>query len=153
MTSFFNRSCSNPLTTCVMVADYLFKPFFKKRGEGKGDWGSPGDEMIEVPLKANDPCFDSECSEAELQFALLEHMYTREEVLPSPVSVTVEEGHMWPTVDCDVMPVSTLHSDSWDSPKGSWAHSFAEPTHLKLPDNAVWPLVPDLDISAHSFFE
>jgi len=133
--------------------DYLFKPFFKKRGEGKGDWGSPGDEMIEVPLKANDPCFDSDCSEAELQFALLEHMYTREEVLPSPVSVTVEEWHMWPTVDCDVMPVSTLHSDSWDSPKGSWAHSFAEPMHLKLQDNVVWPLVPDLDISAHSFFE
>ena len=124
----------------------MYRPFFKKRGGGKGDWGCPGDEMVEAPVDPRDPIFDSDWSEAEFEAALFKHMSSPDDV-QSPISeedfVFVYE-HECPKVDCDLdtSRLATQADGVHESPKGSWLHTFFEPTPLKLPHNAMWPLVP-----------
>ena len=148
------------------MTGHLFRPFFKKRGGGKGDWGCPGDEMVEAPVDPRDPNFESDWSDAELEAALREHLQPRADGARSPTS---DDDFVF-AVDCDAKPsefaVATVDCDAkpsefaaafapWthESPKGSWLNGFGEPTLLKLPANAVWPEVPPTDdASTRSFF-
>ena len=144
------------------VTGHLYRPFFKKRGGGKGDWGSPGDEIVQVMVDPLDPMYD-DWPDEELHAALLEHLSSQSPraLTPSPSNV-VEEGrllhvileahadeddytdddwqHEYLEVDCDVKPDPMLssHVGFSESPNASWLHGFNEPTPLKLPCNAMW---------------
>jgi len=141
---------------------YLFRPFFKKRGGGKGDWGLPGDEMVEAPVDPRDPSCESDWSDAELEEALREHLQPRADEARSPTSqddyvmvyaATPDDAGAAVTVDCDKPAAAAAAWTHEASPKGSWLHGFGEPTPLKLPANAVWPEVPSPDeVSTHVFF-
>ena len=130
----------------------MFRPFFKKWGGGKGDWGCPGDEMVEAPVDPRDPNFESDWSDAELEAALREHLQPRADDARSPTS---DDDSVF-VVDCDAKPsefAAAFAPWTHESPKGSWLNGFGEPTLLKLPANAVWPEVPPTDdASTRSFF-
>ena len=100
--------------------------------------------LDDAPLDPQDPNFDTELSDAELDAALLQHRCT-------PVA---QES---PTkVDCDIQPLDApIYALLSDSPKGSWLHAFSEPSPLKLPAIAEWPIFPRLDddISTRAFFD
>lgn len=138
-----------------------FRPFFKKRGGGKGDWGSPGDELLDCPVDPRDPTYNDSWSDHDLEEALMEHLHP-EERAQSPVSsedavmVEMPEVVEAPELDCDVAkvdPAAGAFFGNSDSPKGSWVHTFSDPTPLKLPANAVWPVVPREEVSTSFFFD
>ena len=106
-------------------------------------------------MDPRDPLYNDSWSDAELEAALIEHMRP-EGRAQSPVSeedVIVVES---PTLDCDLaegaVPELALLFGNNDSPKGSWLHTFSDPTPLKLPANAVWPMVPREEEVSTSFF-
>jgi len=82
------------------VTGHLYRPFFKKRGGGKGDWGSPGDEIVQVMMDPLDPMYDDWPDEA-LHAALLEHLSSQSPraLTPSPANV-VEEGRLLKQENC-----------------------------------------------------
>lgn len=139
---------------------YLYRPFFKKRGGGKGDWGHPGDEMVEVDMHPLDPMFE-DSPDAEIDAALYQHLHPRYETTSPITEEEAAEGDMspveCPTLDCDMScaapTAGTIFGFSSESPKGSWLHSFDELPALKLPHNAVWPLVPDAQEVSTNFFD
>lgn len=160
-------SCIHMVVFAVVLANgaaYLYRPFFKKRGGGKGDWGCPGDEMVEVDMSPYDPMFE-DCTDAELNAALYEHIYPRY-VATSPITEEDEAAEETmgtvecPALDCDVSltkpspgSIFSCNLSDAESPKGSWLHSFDELPALKLPHNAVWPLVPDVKGVSTTFFD
>jgi len=145
----------------LCVTGHHFRPFFKKRGGGKGDWGSPGDELLDCPVDPRDPTYNDSWSDHDLEEALMEHLHP-EERAQSPVSsedavmVEMPEVVEAPELDCDVAkvdPAAGAFFGNSDSPKGSWVHTFSDPTPLKLPANAVWPVVPREEVSTSFFFD
>jgi hypothetical protein len=142
------------LLTCLLSSTaHLFRPFFKKRGGGKGDWGSPGDELLDCcPMDPRDPLYEDAWSDAELEAALIEHLYP-EDRAQSPLSEEDTVMAKSPELDCDFSKGPAAFFGSSDSPKGSWLHTFSDPTPLKLPANAVWPVVPREDVSTSFFFD
>jgi hypothetical protein len=151
----------------LVLADHLFRHFFKKRGGGKGDWGSPGDELLQAPIDPRDPMYD-DFPDAELDAALHEHLFPDEwsRTLSSPFCLEdlVEEYECPPIMEdeclqlnCDIdmfLPAKIpVYFGLSESPKGSWFHAFHEPTPLKLPANAVWSDAPLPEVSTHCFFE
>ena len=105
-------------------AGYLFRPFFKKRGGGKGDWGLPGDEMVEAPVDPRDPSCESDWSDAELEEALREHLQPRADEARSPTSqddyvmvyaATPDDAGAAVTVDCDKPAAAALSAHGYAS--------------------------------------
>ena len=131
----------------------MFRPCFKKRGGGKGDWGCPGDEMVEAPVDPRDPNCESDWSDAELEAALREHLQSRADGARSPTS----DDDFVIVVDCEGLARPSEFAAAFapwthESPKGSWLNGFGEPALLKLPANAVWPEVPPTDEASTRFF-